>query len=563
MNFAGFWAEFPKRSCIFDILATIETDICIEVKACISEAVVRITEKTGLIYTALFLTVSVAVITQNSDALMAKFRGETNVQAVDDIFTVYAGREQRLFVLSNDVDSQNVQTTAINLLSQPKCGEIIRTGGTFTYSGSASCAGHQSFSYCLNTGLGCEPASVALRIVQARDPVDSVANGPTVELSGFETQIGFNSNELEITNVRLGKIAQSETTNTPVAGAKLAKLAVEAPLDITKPTTIAKLGQVEGIFAMQDLPTLNARSIDTSTLVEVAATTDTLSDVSPLLNVGAKRLPKFPASQSSFSVKANNWVNLAKRAVKTDTGFKVPNVSASIDQSPFGTPCTVSLASATVDGGMVELNLKSPCQPNSRVDVQHGKMRVTFKSDHIGNLNVEIPAFEENAKFSVTLSDGTKLATSTVVQELIYIDRVAVLWKNDFAAELHALEFGALTSSKGDIWQGHPGNLDIAQRYGGGFVTRLGDQTLYQANLVEIYSLPISDNVQSGVIDFHVTVWSGTQNCNENRIMQSLRSRQGRLVGATGLEFRLPDCGNNPQSIVLKNVVRDLIIAER
>ncbi|MFT7523381.1 MAG: hypothetical protein ACI92A_001240, partial [Candidatus Paceibacteria bacterium] len=151
----------------------------------------------------------------------------------------------------------------------------------------------------------------------------------------------------------------------------------------------------------------------------------------------------------------------------------------------------------------------------------------------------------------------------TVVQELIYIDRVAVLWKNDFAAELHALEFGALTSSKGDIWQGHPGNLDIAQRYGGGFVTRLGDQTLYQANLVEIYSLPISDNVQSGVIDFHVTVWSGTQNCNENRIMQSLRSRQGRLVGATGLEFRLPDCGNNPQSIVLKNVVRDLIIAER
>jgi hypothetical protein len=523
----------------------------------------RITEKTGLIYTALFLTVSVAVITQNSDALMASFRGESNVQAVDDIFTVYAGREQRLFVLSNDVDSEHVQTSSINLLSQPSCGKIARTGGTFTYSNSTGCTGHQSFSYCLSTGLGCAPASVALRIVQARDPVDSVANGPAVELSGFETQVGFNNSELEITNVHLGKAAKTENTPVSASGAKLAKIAVEAPLAITRPSSIANLNAVEGVFTAQELPTLQANTIDTDTFIEVAATTDSLTDANPTDLDSDLVLPRLPRANSDIGPDQNNWPNLTARMVKIDMGFQAPKVSASIDKSPFGTACGASLTSVAAQGGLVELDLKSPCQPNSRVEVQHGKMRLTLKSDHVGNLNVEIPAFEENARFQVTLTDGTEMLAFAHVPEMAYFDRVAILWKNDFSVELHALEFGAVQASKGDIWQGHPSSFDLSQRYGGGFVTRLGDATLNRANMVEVYTLPISDDLPAGVVDFNVSVWAGQNNCAQNRIIQSLRSRGGRLVGASGVEFLLPACGNSPQSIVLKNVVRDLIIAER
>ena len=73
----------------------------------------RITERMGLVYTALFLTVSVAVITQNSESIMAAFRGEAGTRAVDDIFTVRPGREQRLFVLRNILRRQ-----VFNILSK-------------------------------------------------------------------------------------------------------------------------------------------------------------------------------------------------------------------------------------------------------------------------------------------------------------------------------------------------------------------------------------------------------------------------------------------------------------
>lgn len=170
----------------------------------------RIIERMGLVYTALFLTVSVAVITQNSESLMSWFRGESTVKAVDDIFTVHAGRNQRLFVLRNDVNSNNVAASMINLVQTPTCGTITRTGGSFVYSESITCTGNQIFKYYLNTGRVCESASVVLRLVNARDPVESVISGPVTDLAGFDAQVGINGSDLEITNVHLGLAAKAE-----------------------------------------------------------------------------------------------------------------------------------------------------------------------------------------------------------------------------------------------------------------------------------------------------------------------------------------------------------------
>ncbi len=522
----------------------------------------RITEKTGLVYTALFLTVSVAVITQNSDTLMATFRGEKGVVAVDDIFTVHAGREQRLFVLRNDIDSQKVALADIRLVSQPGCGSVSQAGGSFVYTNSTSCTGHQSFSYCLNTGLGCEPASVALRLIESRDPVDSVATGPAVELAGFETQIGFNMQELEITNVHLGRVAPAETTAIPVSGAKLAKVAVEAPLSFAKPAQLTKVGAVDGVFTMENLPQTASNGIDTKTMVEVAATTDTLTDESPIDETAAQALPALPSDETSALPNTNSGA-LTARMVRIDMGFQFPNVMAGIDQSPFGTPCSINFSGLTIESGLVELNLKAPCQPNSRVDIQHGKLKVTVKTDHIGNLKIAVPAFETNAHFLVRLMDGTTLKTSVNVPELEHIDRVAIQWRGDFEVDLHALEFGASLQSRGHIWQGQPSAADQAERYGGGYVLQLGDRSLKDADMAEVYSLPISQKTKSGVVDFSVSAHASGQYCAGSGIVQSLRSRGGRLVGASGVAFRFPACGNSDQSIVLKNVVRDLIIATR
>ncbi|NOX74631.1 MAG: hypothetical protein GXP03_13790 [Alphaproteobacteria bacterium] len=494
-----------------------------------------------MVYTALFLTVAVGVITQNSDTLMAKFRGETNVQAVDDIFTVYAGREQRLYVLRNDIGSQNLDVSTIRLLDQPSCGSVAKTGGSFLYSSSASCSGHQTFSYCLSSGANCKAASVALRVVEARDPVDSVANGPIVELSGFETQLGYNAQELEITNVRLGKVAASETTPVSTSSAKLARIAVEETVAITRPQPVERMGKVDGTFMLGEMP-----QIDADTLVEVAATTGSVTDAALTDETAELLLPILPNTGNPPALEGGNWQSLTARMVEIDMGFRTPTVMAGIDQSPFGTPCSADLSSKTIAGGMVELNLSAACLPNARVEIRHGKLKVTMRADHTGKLRIEIPAFEENARFQIILADGTRLNTAARVPDLANINRVAILWKGDFQANLLAMEFGANTANTGD-----------------GFLIRLGDSSFAKANMAEVYSLPVSSSTKSGVIDFEVTARPLGASCDQNRIIQSLRSRGGRLVGASGVEFKLPACGNSPQSIVLKNVVRDLIIATK
>jgi hypothetical protein len=504
---------------------------------------VRITERMGLIYTALFLTVAVGVITANSDSLMAKFRGTPNVQAVDDVFTVYAGREQRLYVLRNDAGSQNLDVSTIRLLDQPSCGAVSQTGGSFLYTGSQSCSGHQTFSYCLSTGANCKAASVALRVIEARDPVDSVANGPTVELSGFEAQLGYNAQELEITNVRLGKVAASETAPVSTSSAKLARIAVEETAAIARPLPVGRLGKVDGTFALEQMPEIDPE-IDADTLIEVAATTGSVTDAQPADETSAALLPVLPGQPPTFQ--DGHWQSLTARMVEIDLGFRTPTVMAGIDQSPFGTACSADLSSKTIADGMVRLTLNAACLPNARVEIRHGKLKVTARADHTGKLSLDIPAFEENARFQIILADGTRLNTTARVPELANIDRVAILWRGDFQADLLALEFGASIANTGD-----------------GFLTRLGDSGFTKANMAQIYSLPVTNNTKSGVIDFQVTARPLGASCDQNRIIQSLRSRGGRLVGASGVEFKLPACGNSPQSIVLKNVVRDLIIATK
>lgn len=525
----------------------------------------RITERTGLIYTALFLTVSVGVITQNADALMATFRGETSVQAVDDIFTVQAGRDQRLFILKNDVDSRKVTASAIQLLGQPVCGKISQTGGSFTYSGSAACTGHQSFSYCLNTGLGCEPASVALRLVKMRDPIDSVANGPAVELNGLETQISYNSGGLEITNVHLGREAASETTVKSIAGSKLARVAVDASQAINRPGAMVRVAEVDGTFDMAPMPAAGKSKIDTTTMVEVAATTDTQTDALPVGNIASVMLPvdsgQVAILPSGYSQK------LTARMVKIDLGFDTPFIANGIDQSPFGTSCDVVLSGRAVGAGMVELDLKASCLPNSRVEIQHGKLKMTLRSDHIGNLNVEVPAFETNAHFMLTLGDGSKLKAAFQVPELAHIDRVAIQWRGDFDANLHALEFGASKGSQGHVWQENPGNAEQSARMGGGWSMQFGDPELEGAYRVQVYSLPIGRKTKSGIVEFNVAVRPSAMGCDKNAVIQSHHSRGGRLIGSTGMVFKLAACGETSQGVVeqtlLKNTVRDLIIAAR
>ena len=523
----------------------------------------RISEKMGLVYTALFLTVSVAVITQNSESIMAAFRGEAYVRAVDDIFTVRPGREQQLFVLRNDVNNKQVANEDLRLISQPDCGYVRQVGGSFVYSGSASCSGYQAFSYCIDTGRACDPASVALRLSDLPDPVSSIETGPVTDMVGLNTQADINGRDLEISNVHLGRTAREEGRVMPVAGSKLSSAAVEARVRFLRPPPPPRAGEaVAGQFGMPDMPGTAREPGTDAPPVQLAALVGAQNDATPGEGPGTTPAPpSAPAEIGRVFQLANPPRELAGRLARIDPGFVRPDTNAALDSSPFGTECSLRLTAEPAPAAMIRLTLKAPCLPNSRIEIRHARLRAALRNGHTGTLSVLIPALEERARVSVELPDGTVLSAATRVPELVEYDRVAIQWQGAFELDLHALEFGAEPGSAGDIWQGAPRSPEQARRLGGGFLTLLGDPDLPDPVRVEVYSLSRGPQTRAGNIDFVVTATANEAYCDRIEMLNSYRSVAGRLVGAAGLQFRLPGCGDKGQSMALKNALRDLIIA--
>jgi len=514
---------------------------------------VRISEKMGLVYTALFLTVSVAVITQNSDSLMAFFRGESSVDPVDDIYTVQSGRDQRLFVLQNDENARSITPDRLHLTETPACGKIVQSGSSFVYLNSTSCTGHQAFTYCLDTGRTCKSATVALRLIVARDPIDSILNGPITNVSGFDAQLGMNGQVLEITNVHLGKPASSKPVATPAPVPRLNTVDAETKPKFSRPDR-PQSGAVLGTFSMAAM----AAGADPAGPQAAQTPQSAASDQPPSDSIVL--FPTAPGGSKTAELPALASFDLALHLTHSDRGFRAPSVMAGIDNSPFGTPCTEALTASSARGGLIRLSLKTPCFPNSRVDIYHSKLHVAVKTGHTGTLVLLLPALEKSAAIKVQVG-GKVLKTNVSIPELATIDRVVVQWSGRFNVTLGAAEFGAQTDF-GENAKHQPGDIAHALRAGTGFTIRLGDATLANPRMATIYSLPRTAGRTSGVVGFSILATASAATCGNGQIIQSLRSRGGFLIAASGLQFKMPDCGKSPR-MVLKNVVRDLIIAAK
>ncbi len=476
----------------------------------------RISEKMGLVYTALFLTVSIAIITQNSDKIMAAFRGETSARAVDDIFTVQAGRTQRLFVLGNDLHPEQIKPTDVRLLDQPQCGKIRQLGGSFEYSGSASCSGYQTFSYCVNTGQHCIPANVTLRLIEARDPIASIGDDSISDLSGFKKQLSLNSRDLEISNVRLGKTAPTEKSPRKGPISKMASVAVETMPEFSRP------GHLPGQLAVGQA-------------AQPPASATRLSDASATQPTDTRIIRREAAADPTNM----NDGTRQTRIQGTATGGN-------------GLSCTPTVSARPTAGASVELAIRAACLAGETVTIQHGKLRFADRLDASGALLVTIPALEKVAHFRITLPKAKPVRVTARVPDIESYERVAVLWQGKFGVDLRAVEFG-----KSIATLSHDGTGALGQ------LVKLGNAELKNPLLAEVYTIKLRPGIKSGVVDFSILVRATRQTCGTGQILQSLRSRRGLLIGASGLRFRLPDCDAADTTLVLKNAVRDLIIAAR
>jgi hypothetical protein len=107
------------------------------------------------ILTGLVLTVTVGMLAQNSEAIMAGLAGENILKVQDDAFSIRAGKPQLLNVLLNDQAPKGATEEAILIVDQPACGALAKKDGQVQFLDSNACSGEVQFTYCLTDDEGC------------------------------------------------------------------------------------------------------------------------------------------------------------------------------------------------------------------------------------------------------------------------------------------------------------------------------------------------------------------------------------------------------------------------
>lgn len=229
--------------------------------------------------------------------------------------------------------------------------------------------------------------------------------------------------------------------------------------------------------------------------------------------------------------------------------------------SPFGLPCGLSVTTTAIEGAQVALDIMDPCQPFSRVVIEHSGLNLTGRTDVMGLLTMDVPVFETPAFFTVRMPDGTSDSALAIVSDLDNFYRVGLQWNDNRALELHALEFGATYGEDGHIWPGNSGTVERAVSGAGGFVSMVGNADVDSPMLAQIYSLPRDTLDDAGNVRLSIEAPVTADNCGQDTMARTLELQEDGSVAVIELTFTFPGCDAVGEYLVLQNLLQDLRVA--
>lgn len=229
--------------------------------------------------------------------------------------------------------------------------------------------------------------------------------------------------------------------------------------------------------------------------------------------------------------------------------------------SPFGLPCGLSVTTTASDGAVVALDIMDPCQPHSRVVIEHSGLNLTGRTDVMGLLTMDVPVFENPAFFTVRMPDGASDSSLAMVPDLGSYYRVGLQWNEDRSLELHAMEFGATYGDPGHIWLDHGGSVDRAVSGEGGFIMQVGDAGVDNPMLAQIYSFPRDTLDGTGNVRLSIEAPVTEANCGQDTLARTLELEEDGRVAVIELTFTLPGCEAVGDYLVLQNLLHDLRVA--
>ncbi|MEL6101500.1 MAG: hypothetical protein AAFV87_04235 [Pseudomonadota bacterium] len=291
-------------------------------------------------------------------------------------------------------------------------------------------------------------------------------------------------------------------------------------------------------------------------------------DVQDTVSAAVAAAPNFSfADGSSLNVKDVELTSALTGLSDIDKSLKLASISRGAPQSPsvftsMSSPdCPIHVEAQPIIGGMVSLTINAGCLPDTKLSVHHNGIVFTEATNEEGALRVIVPALQEKAVFIIAFESGEGAVVQADVEGLRNYARTVLQWHGQSGLALHAREFGARDGRSSDLWHGSKQNLAGVADGVNGLVLRLGDNTLSDPMIADVYTYPAARSAKTGTIELQVKANVTEESCGRDFRASALEMAEGGAIFSRDLSLTMPGCEAVGQSIVLNNLVSNLKVA--
>ncbi|WP_301068027.1 translocase [Pseudooceanicola sp.] len=250
---------------------------------------------------------------------------------------------------------------------------------------------------------------------------------------------------------------------------------------------------------------------------------------------------------------------------------RAPQVTAMVDRIPDALPnaerldseCPVTLKAENSIAALVNLKFSSKCDPYTRVTFTHEGLVFSELTDSTGSIEIAVPALVENARFTADLPVGDAAVALVTVESVVFYDRAVLQGIGQTGMTLHALEFGAGYDADGHVWVDTPRDPTIAARGEGGFMMTLGDPTLPESTIAQVYTFPSGTARNGGKVRLSVEAEVLAETCERDVSAQVFQISSGARINSQELTIAMPTCDAVGDYLLLNTPLNDLKIASR
>lgn len=218
--------------------------------------------------------------------------------------------------------------------------------------------------------------------------------------------------------------------------------------------------------------------------------------------------------------------------------------------------CEVFLVATPAPAAMLEVSVYAPCDRGQQAEMSHAGLSFDTHIGEDGQLMVQIPALSQEASVVLTFADGRVHTDSTSVDDVSMYERAVLQSRAPAYLGLNAYEFGAAFGDTGHV------HMQNAREPGvSGFLSVLGDPTLENGQMAQVYTYPIGISQNSDAVTLEIEAAISEASCGHMVEASAIGVQGGMIVQERAINMTMPDCDGVGGYVILQDVLPEQSVA--